>query len=147
MRGVGNEGIALIGGRLGQPAGIERAIDRFQNFGARIERAQSCGKRGAGAFAGNVGLGDDQTVGEDRLLARLGRPGQRVEAVLGVHHRHHRLDMEDAAERPVGREGLQDGRGIREPAGFDHDATEVGQFAALALDHHAAQRLLQVACA
>ena len=40
VRGLGDEGIALIGGRLGQPAGIELAVDRFENFGARIERAQ-----------------------------------------------------------------------------------------------------------
>ena len=70
---------------------------------------------------------------------------ERVAAGLRVDHRHHRLDMEHLAERAVGGEGLQDRRRIGEPAGLDHDAAEVGQFAALALDHHAAQRLLQIA--
>jgi hypothetical protein len=50
--------------------------------------------------------------------------------------------VKNAAQRTVCGEGLQDRARIREPAGLDHDASEVGQFAALALDHHPAQRLL-----
>ena len=61
-----------------------------------------------------------------------------------VDRRHHRLDMEHATERAVGRECLQDRARIGEPAGFDHDAAKVGQFAALAFHDHAAQRPLQI---
>ena len=62
--------------------GIEFAVHRLRDFGARIERAQLRGERRGGAFAGDVGLGDHQPVGEDRLLARLRRPGKRVAAGL-----------------------------------------------------------------
>ena len=37
------------------------------------------------------------------------------------------------------------GRRVGEARGLDHDALEIRQLAALALDHHAAQRMLQVA--
>ena len=40
---------------------------------ARSRADERCGR----AFAGDVGLGDDQPVGEDRLLARLRRPFER----------------------------------------------------------------------
>ncbi len=145
MRGLGHEGIALVVGRLGQPGRIEFAVHRLENLRARIERPQLRGERLGGAFAGDIGLGDDQPVGEDRLPARLRRPGKRVAAGFRIDHRHHRLDMEHLAECAVGGEGLQDRRGIGEPRGLDHDALEGGDFAALALDDHAAQRLLQIA--
>jgi hypothetical protein len=90
------------------------------------------------AFAGDIGLGDHQPVGEDRLLACLRRPGQRIEACLGVDHRYHQFQMEHLAERAVGGECLQDRRGVGQAGRLDHDAFEVGQFAALALHHHAA---------
>ena len=37
---LGHEGVALIGGRLGQAGGVELAIHGLQDFGAGIERAQ-----------------------------------------------------------------------------------------------------------
>ena len=37
------------------------------------------------------------------------------------------------------------GEGSASPRGLDHDAAEVGDFAALALHHHAPQRQLQIA--
>jgi hypothetical protein len=55
-----------------------------------------------------VGLCDDQTVGEDDLLSRLDRPLQRILRRYRVDERNRRLDVKLAAERTVGGEGLQD---------------------------------------
>ena len=112
MRGLGDKGVALVVGGFREPAGIELAIDRFEDFCARIERAQLCRQCFGGAFAGDVGLGDHQPVGQDRLPARLRRPGERFATGFRIDHRHHHVDMEHLAERAVGGEGLQDGRGI-----------------------------------
>ena len=108
MRGLGHEGVALIVRRLGQPAGIERAVHRFENLGARIERPQLRGERGGGAFAGDVGLGYHQPVGQDHLLARFRRPTERIAAGFRVDHGDYRLDMEQLTQRAVGGKSLQD---------------------------------------
>src|ERR1700722_1696735 len=52
--------------------------------------------------------------------------------------------MEFAAERAIGGEGLQDRSGIGETRGLNHDASERRYRAALAIEHQAAQRRLQI---
>ncbi len=64
---------------------------------------------------GEVGLGDHDAVGEDRLLARLSGPVERRYAAHRVDGREHHLDEELSPERAVGREGLQDRPRIGEP--------------------------------
>ena len=122
MRSLRHECVALVGRRLGQPAGVKFAIDGLENFGAGIERTQLRGERGGDAFAGDIGLGDHQAVREDRLLARLRRPAECIEPCLRIDHRHHRLDMKYASECAVGGESLQDRARIGEAAGLDDDA-------------------------
>ena len=101
-------------------------------------------RRSTAARLGQIGLRDHQPVGEDRLLARFRRPAERVEAADGADHRQHHLDEEFPAQRPIGRERLQDRPRIGEPAGLDHDPPERRHRAARALGHQAAQRHLQV---
>ena len=145
VRGFRHEFIALIGGRLGQPRRIERAVHRLQDFGAGIELAQLRRQRSAApAPAISVLVITSRSARIACLRASADHPSVS-RAGHRVHHRHHRLDMEHVAQRAVGGEGLQDGRGIGEARGLDHDAPEIRQFAALALDHHAAQRALQIA--
>ena len=87
---------------------IDLAIERHVDFGARIECFELRGKSFPGRAVGQVDLGDDQPVGQDRLLARFRRPFESCESGHGVDQREHHLDGEFAAERAVGREGLQD---------------------------------------
>ena len=107
--GLGDEGIALD-----RPAGSVSRLGSSSPFTATrisalgVERAQLRSQRVGRAFAGDVGLGDHQPVGQDRLLARFRRPAERVAAGFGIDHGHHHLDMEHLAERAVGGEGLQD---------------------------------------
>lgn len=96
------------------------------------------------ALAGDIGLGDDQTVRKDRLLARFRRPLKRVTAGDRIDHRHNRFNVEDAAEGAVGCKRLKNRARIGQSAGLNGNAAEVGEFAPLTLDHHAAQRLLQI---
>ena len=138
VRGVGNEGVALIGSRFDKPRRIELPIDRLQNLGPGIEGAQSGGQRAQCAVAGDICLRDDETVGEYRLLARLGRPFKRVSSGDGVDDRYNGFDMKRSAEGAIGRESLENGAGIGQSTGLDSDTAEVRQFAALALDNHAA---------
>lgn len=72
MRGLRDEGIALIACRLGQAAGVYLAIDGFMNLGAWIECTQLSAQRRACAFPRNIGFGDDQTIGKNSLLACFG---------------------------------------------------------------------------
>ena len=72
--GLRNEWVALVGGRFDKTLRIDFAVDRLQDLRSGIEGAQSRGQRGQPTVAGNIGLRDDETVGEYRLLARLGRP-------------------------------------------------------------------------
>ena len=96
------------------------------------------------AFAGDIGLGDDETIRKDRLLARFRRPLKRVTTDDRIYHRHDRLNMKDTAERAVGCKRLKDRARIGQSAGLNGDAAKVGEFAALTLDHHPAQCLLQI---
>jgi hypothetical protein len=74
VRGLRYECIALIGGRLRKMARVKLAIHSFQNFSPLVEPAQLPAQRRRCALAGNIGLGDDQPVGKDRLFARLRGP-------------------------------------------------------------------------
>ncbi len=98
-----------------------------------------------GGRFGEVGLRDDEAVGEDHLLARLGGGFEVRLAAHGIDHGEHHVDMKFAAECAVGGEGLQDRPGIGEPGGFDHDAAERRHGAALAVENEPAQRELQIA--
>ncbi len=114
------------------------------NLRVRIERLELRGQRRHGLRLGEVGLGDHQTVGEDRLLARLRGPVEIFRAAHGVDDGEHHLDRELAAERAVGREGLQDRADVGEPAGLDQHAAEVRDLAAVAVGDELAQRDLQI---
>src|SRR5919197_1467282 len=129
---------------LEHKARIEIAVERAVNGGARIERAKAPCELLDRLRLGEVALRDDQPVGEDDLLSRLGRPGQRVETADGVDDGENHLDVEFGAQRPIRGEGLQDRAGIGEPAGLDHDAPELRQPALRALGDEITQRVLQV---
>ena len=130
--------------RIDQVLGIDLAVARHVDVGARIERLELGGERLLGSAVGEVDLGDHQTVGEDRLLARFGRLVEIAQAVDRVDQREHHLDRELAAERAIGRECLQDRADVGEPAGFDQHPAEMRNFAAFAVGDQLAQRDLQI---
>ena len=78
------------------------------------------------------------------MLSCFHRPAERFCSGDCIHDRHNRFHVKNAAERAVCGEGLQDRAWIGEPAGLDHDTPKIGQLAALSLDDHPAQCLLQI---
>ena len=136
--GLRNEWVALVGGRFDETLRIDFAVDRLQDLRSGIEGAQSRGQRGQPTVAGNIGLRDDEAVGEYRLLARLGRPFKRVTAGNGVDDCYDSFDVKRAAEGAIGRECLENWAGIGQSTGLDGDPAEVRRLAPLALDDHAA---------
>ena len=96
-----NEWVALVGNRFDKALRIDFTADRLQDLGPGIEGAQSGGQRAQCAVAGDICLRDDETVGEYRLPARLGRPFKRVTSGDGVDDRYNSFDMKCAAEGAI----------------------------------------------
>src|SRR5262249_60015443 len=91
-------------------------------------------------LVGEIGLGDDDAVGEDDLPSRFCKAVDYVDAILRSDDGDDGLDMKFAAERPVGRKGGENGRRVGKPAGLYHDAPEMRDDAALAVRDQAMQR-------
>src|SRR5262249_13002930 len=138
VSGLRNERVTLIGGWFDEAPRIDFTIYRLQDLPAGVESEQWRGRCCRRPVAGNISFCDDETVGEYRLLARLGCPFKRVTAGNGVDDRDDSFDVKRAAEGTIGRECLENGAGIGQSAGLDRDTAEVRQFAPLALDDHAA---------
>src|SRR5260370_1954456 len=102
-------------------------------------------REGGEAGRGEIAVADNNAVGQSRLRTGFGHffeityPRDRVdEADQG-------LQVKLAAERPVGREGLQYRARIGKPRSLDEDALEAWYRAAGTVGEEFAQGLLQVA--
>src|SRR6516164_4211156 len=72
-----------------------------------------------------VGLVEQDDVGERDLVLRLGRVLEAVLQPFGVGDRDHRVELGLAADIVVHEEGLRHRRGVREPSGLDDDGVEL----------------------
>ena len=81
-----------------------------------------------------VGLVEQDHVGEGDLVLRLGRILEPVLEPLGVGHGHHRVEPGAAADVLVDEEGLRHRRRIGEAGGLDDDGVELALAAHQALD-------------
>ena len=77
------------------------------------------------AGADQVGLVDDDDVGEGDLVLRLRRVAQALAQPLGVGDGHHRVEPRRAAHVLVDEEGLGDRRRIGEAGRLDDDRVEL----------------------
>ena len=89
---------------------------------------------------GEVGFRQHQAVGQGDLFDRNLLAIERAGAVHGVDRRDHAAERQATGNASVGHQGLQDRRRIREPAGFDDDAIELGKRAAVAAAEHVRER-------
>ena len=105
--------------------------------GAAFSAPRCSIRRPVVAGVGEIALGDDDAVGERHLLFRLGHPLEIAFAVDGVDDRDQGLQVEFAAERPVGGKGLQYRTRIGEPGGLDDDPLEARHRAARAIGEQA----------
>ena len=97
---------------------------------ARILRSTSASSVGRD----EVGLVEEDDVGEADLLLRLGRVGEAERQVLGVGDGDHRVELGLGLDLVVHEEGLGDGRGVGEAGGLDQDAVEAARPLHQALD-------------
>src|SRR5215510_3301858 len=72
-----------------------------------------------------VGLVEQDDVGERDLVLRLRRVLEAVLQPFGVGDRDHRVELGLTADIVVHEEGLRHRRGVREPGGFDDDGVEL----------------------
>ena len=145
----GRVGVGACGvGRVGAARAGEHDRRRLRRGGA--EDAFGGGVEGVetrcegGAQRGEVGLRDDQGVGDRDLPRRLGEALERRRAGERVDQRHHPAEHEALVEHRVGAQGEEHRGGIGEPAGFDDDAAKPADLARIASLDEAAQGLRQI---
>jgi hypothetical protein len=141
--------LSAVGPRGAQPDVEEErrfdlALDRCGKLGARVQRAQPRAQCFDLRRAREIGLREQQSIRDGRLLDRLGLGVELARAVHRVHEGHDAVEPVLGRKQRIGREGLDDRRGIGETGGLDDDAIEVDHFAGAALREQLAQRLLQI---
>ena len=77
-----------------------------------------------------IGLGQEQAIGDRDLLDGFRMGVERRKAVDGVDGGEHAVDAIGGRQPRLGHQRVQDRRGIGKPRRLDHDAPEVRQFAA-----------------
>ena len=65
-------GLRIVKAEIEQQRGIDRALGHRQHRGARVERCEPRLQRRRGGRFGEIGFGQQQPVGDSRLLDRLG---------------------------------------------------------------------------
>ena len=102
-----------------------RAALGVVDVGVRIDRAHMRLDVEKLRLAHEVGLVDEDHVGEGDLVFRLGRILQAVAQPLGVGDGDDRVELGSPADIGVDEEGLGDRRGIGEAGGLDDDRVEL----------------------
>ena len=125
--------------------GFGRRI-RVQQRRAGVEPVQSLAQeRKACLVRDEIGLGDDDPLGDGRLLHRFAMRIERGGAVDRIDHRHHAFDR--VAHRQIGmiEHRMQDRRRIGEAGGLDDHALERQDAAVVALAQQVLERRDEVA--
>ncbi len=111
---------------------------------ARVHLPQASHERFHRVVLHEVGLGQQDAIGEADLAARLVVLVERPLGVLGVHHRHHRVEQVLLVDRLVHEEGLRHRPRVGEARGLDDHAVEL-ELALAALLAEVAEDAHQVA--
>jgi hypothetical protein len=90
-----------------------------QHESRRVKLSQPMHERGP--WAGEIGLGQEQTVSDRRLFCRNLLAIERLGAVHGVDGGHDPTQDHSLGNRRIRHEGLQHRRRISKPAGLDHN--------------------------
>ena len=101
-------------------------------------------QRGCRFRCGEVDLGDDDAIGQRRLLHRFRLPVEMHRTVHGIDGGEHAAETEMVADLRFVQDGAEDRRRIGQPRGLHHQPRE-RHLAALAPRVEAADRLRQVA--
>ena len=96
-------------------------------------------------FAGEIRLGQDQSVGNRRLLDRFRLAIELIHGVDGVYRDDDPVQAIDVRKQRVLHQGLEDRRWIGQARGLDHDPPEVRDLALGPAFEQAAERVHQIA--
>ena len=121
---------------------VEDRRDRIESG----ERPREFGEaRGPRRFGDEVGLGDDEPVGERDLPLGLGPGRKRRPAVDRVDQGDDATKLEPDGEPRIGEERVEDRRGLGEAGRLEHDPVERRQRALVAPIENVAERLDEIA--
>src|SRR5580704_1530262 len=104
---------------------LDSASLGFMDERGRIHRADSTLYRQQLFPAHEIGLVEDNNVGEGDLLLRLGGAVELTDEMLGVDHGHDRVELGVPAHVFVDEEGLRHRRRIGETGRLNDDAVEL----------------------
>ncbi len=90
----------------------------------RVQRPQSRLQCLQGRRLGQIGLGDEQTVGHGCLLYGLYLAIQGVCTIGGIDGRYDSIKTILPRHRAISHQGMENGRGIGQPCRFDHNPVE-----------------------
>ncbi len=119
---VERSGTGIVDAAIEKIAQVDLAMPRDHHGSRRVELvepAHQCGLR-----AREVGLGEQQAVGNGGLLCRNLLAVERVGAVDRIDGGHDPAEDDALGDRRIGHERLQHRRRIGKSAGLDHEARE-----------------------
>jgi hypothetical protein len=144
MLGFRHEARALGSARLSKAARIEHAVDRDLDRRLLVERAQMRGEARGLVRIGEVRLGDDDAVGEDRLLA-ASADHSSVDTPLTASTAVSTTSTKNSAPSARSVANVcRIGPGSASPEVSIRTRSNGGSGAAVAIHHQAAQRHLQI---
>lgn len=123
-------GIEVGDAREGEATDVEHAVEGdiavggALDAGGRVHAADAVFEGGEFGGGDEVGLVENNDVGEGDLLFDLGGVVEVLDDVFGVDDGDDAVDAVGGFDFVVGEEGLGDGAGIGEAGGFDEDTIE-----------------------
>ena len=101
-------------------------------------------KRRCPGLIDQIGFGDDQTIGQRRLLHRLRQRIDLLQPIHCIHQRHHAIQPILGLQHGVGHQCLHHRGGVSQAGGFDHQPVEIDDLAIAPLDKQVTHGLLQI---
>lgn len=125
--------------------GVDLAVQNCVQAGSEVEAAEALAQPHDLRSIREIGLGEEQPVGDRRLLGWLGLFVELRRSVHRVDGRRDRVKPHEAVEHRVVEQELHDRGRVREPGRLDQHAAEGRDLASVAAGEETAQGLGKVA--
>ncbi len=138
-------GFRIVQSGIEEARRVDLALPADDDRGRRVQAAQSLGQRHRLRRRDQVGLGQQQAIGDGGLFHGLDLPVEGGVAGRGIDGRDHAIQTVGRVEGEVGHQRVQDRRRIGEPRRLDQHPVERRDGSAQLAGGQAAQRVDQVA--
>ena len=125
--------------------GIDPSVAHPDHRRSGVERGEPRAQRRLSGIVDEIGLGEQQPVGDRHLFDRLAMRVERRHPRRGIDRREHRVEPVQRFEPRIGDQRVQDRRGVGEPGRLDHHAVEPASPVAREPPGRIAQRPRQIA--